>query len=176
MRRLYQFSVLLLLAFSSVYLRGDEQWTEVHSQHFTLITDAGEKRGREVLQRFEQMRASFGVIFNRSNANVNLPVPLQIVAFRNSKQMRQYVAMFNGKPVEMTGFFQPGQDRNFIVLDLSAESGWGVAFHEYAHLIINGNLPPMPRWFDEGFADFCASFKVNGKQIQIGEPLEGRVS
>src|SRR5205085_9867822 len=128
----------------------------------------------EVLTRFEQMRASFGVIFNRGHANVNLPVPLEIVGFRSSKQMRDFGAVFNGKPVANTGFFQPGQDRNFIALDLSTDSGWEVVFHEYAHLIINANLPPLPLWFDEGFADFCSSFKVEGKEVAIGEALPGR--
>jgi len=28
-------------------------WLEIHSTHFTVITDAGEKKGREVALRFE---------------------------------------------------------------------------------------------------------------------------
>ncbi len=165
---------LLLFLLMPLSARADQPWVEVRSQHFTLITDAGEKRGREVLTRFEQMRAAFGVIFKK--ASVNFPVPLQIVAFRNTKQMREFVPVFNGKPVALSGFFQPGPDRDFIVIDLATESAWEVVFHEYAHLIMNGNLPPMPVWFDEGFADFCSSFKVEGKEITIGELLEGNMS
>jgi tetratricopeptide (TPR) repeat protein len=175
MRRLIPGCLLLLLSVVAPLVASDQQWLEVRSQHFTLITDAGEKRGREVLTRFEQMRASFGVIFNRANAKVSLPVPLEIVAFRNSKEMREFAPIFNKKPVELAGYFLSGEDRNFIAIDLSTESSWEVVFHEYAHLIINGNLPPLPLWFDEGFADFCSSFKVEGKQVRIGEPLPGRV-
>ena len=86
-----RFVPLCLLLFSLMPLSAlaDQPWVEVRSQHFSLITDAGEKRGREVLTRFEQMRAAFGVIFNK--ASVTFPVPLQIVAFRSTKQMREFV-------------------------------------------------------------------------------------
>lgn len=40
------------------------RWLEVRSPHFSLITDAGEKQGREVALRFEQMRAIVGAMFN----------------------------------------------------------------------------------------------------------------
>jgi len=66
---------------------GEPQWVEVRSPNFSVVTDAGEKRGREVAMRFEQMRGVFGTLMTK--ANVNLPVPLQIVAFRNTKEMRQ---------------------------------------------------------------------------------------
>src|SRR6185437_12108590 len=50
------FSVLALTRFS---YSGDASWVEVTSPHFSVVTDAGEKRGREVAIRFEQMRAVY---------------------------------------------------------------------------------------------------------------------
>src|ERR1700736_2986384 len=38
---------------------NDPEWVEVRSPHFSVVTDAGEKRGRETAMRFEQMRAVF---------------------------------------------------------------------------------------------------------------------
>ena len=101
---------------------GDAQWIEVKSPHFSVVTDAGEKRGRETAMRFEQMRAVFGALLTK--ANVNIPVPLQIVAFRNSKEMQQFAPLWNGKPVQLSGLFQGGEDRSFIMLDMSAENPW----------------------------------------------------
>ena len=43
---------------------GEPQWMEIRSPHFSVVTDAGEKRGREVAMRFEQMRAVFGRCFS----------------------------------------------------------------------------------------------------------------
>ena len=65
-----------------------EKWVEIRSPHFVVATDAGEKRGREVAQRFEQMRAIFGQLMLKDK--VNIPVPLQIIAFRNNKELKQH--------------------------------------------------------------------------------------
>ena len=105
---------------------GEPQWVEVRSPNFSVVTDAGEKRGRDVALRFEQMRAAFGTLMTK--AKVNLPVPLQIVAFRNTKEMRQVAPLWKGKPTQLAGLFQGGQDRCFIMLDMSVENPYPVVF------------------------------------------------
>ncbi len=157
---------LFVFLFGIQALAGERQWVEVRSKNFSLITESGEKPGRAALLRFEQMRGAFGTIFKR--AKVNSPVPVQIVAFDNNKEMKNYVPLWKGKPVELAGLFQGSDDRNFILLDLSAEGGWSTVFHEYAHMLINANLPPMPLWFDEGYAEYCSSLNVSGKDIEFG--------
>jgi len=149
-----------------------QQWVEVRSKNFSLITDAGEKRGREVIRHFEQMRAAFGALFQR--AKVQTPAPLRIIAFSGGKQMRPYVPLWNGEPVDLDGFFQSSEDRNFIALDLSSRSGGRVVFHEYAHSLLNANLPSMPPWFDEGYAEYCSSLRVTGKNVEFGLIPEDR--
>jgi tetratricopeptide (TPR) repeat protein len=147
---------------------GEAQWVEVRSPNFSVITDAGEKRGREVAMRFEQMRGVFGALMTK--ANVNLPIPLQIVAFRNTKEMRQVAPLFNGKPTQLAGLFQGGGDRSFIMLDMSVENPWAVVFHEYAHQLMNGNLQgELPAWFEEGFAVYFSSIEVDGKEARVGK-------
>src|SRR5580692_12561437 len=147
---------------------GEPQWVEVRSPNFSVVTDAGEKRGREVAMRFEQMRGVFGTLMVK--AHVNLPVPLQIVAFRNSKEMRQVAPVFNGKPTEMAGLFQGGEDRSFIMLDMSVENPWTVVFHEYAHQLMNGNISiRTDPWFEEGFAEYFSSIEVDNKEARVGK-------
>jgi len=141
---------------------------EVRSPNFSVVTDAGEKRGREVATRFEQMRAVFGALMTK--AKVNLPVPLQIVAFRNTKEMRQVAPLFNGKPTQVAGLFQGGSDRSFIMLDMSVENPWSVVFHEYAHQLMNGNLTgEFDPWFQEGFAEYFSSIEVDSKEARVGK-------
>jgi hypothetical protein len=161
----------LLLTFLLVLpaYADDPKWLEVRSPHFFVVTDAGEKRGREVALRFEQMRAIFGTLLTK--ARVTLPIPLQIVAFRNTKELRQYVPLWKGKPVEVAGLFMGNTDRNFILLDMSVENPWQVVFHEYAHQLLNGNVSgEVQPWFEEGFAEYFATIKVVGKEAQIGLP------
>jgi len=144
------------------------QWVEVRSPHFSVATDAGEKRGREVAMRFEQMRAVFSTLMTK--ANVNLPVPLQIVAFRNTKEFKLFAPLWQGKPTQLSGLFQGGQDRSFIMLDMSVENPWSVVFHEYAHQLMNGILTEqLDPWFEEGFAEYFSTVEVDNKQARVGK-------
>lgn len=150
---------------------GPAEWVEVRSPHFSVVTDAGEKRGKEAALHFEQMRGAFGALMD--TAKVSLPVPLQIVAFRNTKEMRDFVPLWHGKPVDLAGLFQGGDDRCFILLDMSVEDPWHVVFHEYAHQLMNGNIPVrMQPWFEEGFAEYFSTVEANGKTANVGKPPE----
>jgi Tfp pilus assembly protein PilF len=150
---------------------GEPQWIEVKSPHFSVVTDGGAKRGREVAVRFEQMRAVFGALLVKANSN--LPVPLQIVAFRNTKELRQFAPLWHGKPTEVAGLFLGSNDRCFILLDLSVRSPSTVVFHEYAHQLMNANLRgAMDPWFEEGFAEYFSSIEVDGNEARVGRVPE----
>src|SRR5690349_23818074 len=45
----------LCLAACPAYGANEPRWLEIHSAHFAVITDGGDKKGREVALRFEQM-------------------------------------------------------------------------------------------------------------------------
>ena len=92
------FYILVCLGVAVPAFSGEPQWVEIHSPHFSVVTDAGERRGRDAAARFEQMRAVFGTLM--VNAKVNTPVPLQIIAFRNSKELRQFAPIWQGKATQ----------------------------------------------------------------------------
>jgi Flp pilus assembly protein TadD len=157
-----------LLLGSRQSFAGDSQWVEIRSANFSVITDAGDKRGRDVALHFEQMRSAFGTLMTK--AHVNLSVPMQIVAFRSSKEIRPLAPVFNGKPTEVAGLFQGGDDRTFIMLDMSVDNPWSVVFHEYAHQLMNGNLTlHTDPWLEEGFAEYFASIEVDSKEVRVGK-------
>src|SRR5205807_10359238 len=74
-------------------------WLEVHSTHFTVITDAGEKKGREVALRFEQMRSVFATLLTKDR--LNQPRPLTILAFKNDKLYYQVAPLRQGQPIDV---------------------------------------------------------------------------
>ena len=155
-----------LLLISSGFA-AEMEWLEVRSPHFSVVTDAGEKRGREVALRFEQMRAVFGTLM--AKAKVNLPVPLQIVAFRTTPEMQAYAPLWNGKPTQAAGLFEGDDDRSFILIDLGVGDPWQVVFHEYAHQLLNGNSSAQFQpWFEEGFAEYFSSIRITGKEAEVG--------
>jgi len=143
-----------------------EQWTEIRSPNFDIITDAGEKRGREAALRFEQVRAAFGEIFLK--VKLDTPVPLQIIAFDSNDQLRHFAPLWRGKPVDLAGFYVGGEDRQFIALDSSSTYGWEIAAHEYTHLLIHSALGEIPVWLDEGLADYFSTVKLDRGHLTYG--------
>ncbi len=168
------FSLLLicgLAAFLSTPVRAAEpQWITVSSAHFSVVTDAGEKKGREVALRFEQMRAVFAQLLMKNR--VNLPVPLEIVALKGDKEYAQVAPFRQGQAATAPAFFLAGDDRIIIVLNLFEDDPWRAIAHEFAHLLLNYNYPPTPGWFDEGFAEYFSSLRLDNKQAQLGSDPE----
>jgi tetratricopeptide (TPR) repeat protein len=147
-------------------------WLEIHSAHYSVITDAGEKKGKEVALRFEQMRAVFATLLMKER--LNEPVPLTILAFKNDKDYYQSAPLRQGHPIDVPGFFLPGEDQNFIVLNLFEEESWRAVAHEFAHLLLNYNYPQVAGWFDEGLAEYFSSIRLDDKKYEIGGDPELR--
>jgi hypothetical protein len=166
------FSAMLLgvLLSSSAPAAEQSPWLEIHSTHYTVVTDAGEKKGKEVALRFEQMRAVFATLLMKDR--LNEPTPITILAFKNDKDYYQTAPLQQGQPLGMPGFFVPGEDQNFIVLSLFEEESWRAVAHDFAHLLLNYNYPPAEGWFDEGLAEYFSSIRVDNKQIEIGSDPE----
>jgi len=141
-------------------------WLEIHSTHFTVITDAGEKKGREVALRFEQMRAVFALLLGKDHLNQS--IPLTILAFKNDKSYYQVAPLRQGQPIRVPGFFLAGEDQDFIVLNLFEEESWRAVAHDLAGMLLNYNYPPAQGWFDEGLAEYFASIRVDNKQVELG--------
>jgi tetratricopeptide (TPR) repeat protein len=170
----------MLLAFllaASAPAAEQSPWREIHSMHYTVITDAGEKKGMEVALRFEQMRAVFATLLMKDR--LNEPLPLTILAFKNDKNYYQTASLHQGEPIDVPGFFLPGEDQNFIVLNILAEESWSAVAHNFAHLLLNYNYPATrdgssPGWFDEGLAEYFSSIRLDDKKYEIGGDPELR--
>ncbi len=143
---------------------GDEpKWHEVHSAHFYVLTDAGAKRGQEVALRMEQMRSIFGQLLLRDK--LKMSVPITVVALKSDK----YFGFIAPTKQNMAkAFYVPGSDRIYIVLNLFEPDPWRAITHPLAHYLMNYNYPPAQGWFDEGFAEYFGSMRVDNKGVDIG--------
>jgi hypothetical protein len=141
-------------------------WLEIHSTHFTVVTDAGERKGREVGLRFEQMRAVLASLLGKER--LNQPVPLTILALKSDKSYYQVAPLRQGQPISVPGFFLSGDDQDFIVLNLFEEESWRAVAHDFAGMILAYNYPPAQGWFDEGLAEYFSSIHVDNRQGEIG--------
>jgi tetratricopeptide (TPR) repeat protein len=159
-------AVLLCWASTGWARDNGPQWIRINSAHFSLLTDAGQKSGTEAILRLEQMRAAFGQLLLRPR--LTMPEPLDVIAFRTPAEYARAAPVVGGQPLSTAGFFLPGEDRNYIVLDLSDNESWQVVSRPWALLWLNYNYPPTPAWFDEGFAEYFSSLRLDNLQEQIG--------
>jgi tetratricopeptide (TPR) repeat protein len=142
--------------------KDEPKWIEVHSTHFSVITDAGEKRGREVALRMEQMRSVFGQLILKNK--LQMSVPITIIALKSDKQ---YGTVAPIKQNMSAGFYVPSTDRIYIVLNLFDANPWHAVAHSLAHYYLNYNYPPVQGWFDEGLAEYFGSIYI-GKEVEMG--------
>jgi len=149
---------------------ADQHWLRVSSDHFMVLTDAGEKPGHDVTAHFEQMRAIFGQLLSRSK--LRMSEPMEIIALRSDKDYAQLAPLVNGQPSKAPAFFLASEDRIFIVLNLFEPDSWRAVEHQFAHYMLNYNYPSTPPWFDEGFAEYFASLNLTGKNAELGSDPE----
>ena len=160
-------AVLCLAVTASGFARSSEpKWIRINSAHFSVLTDAGEKKGREVNLRLEQMRDIFAQLFLKTK--LQLSEPLDVIALQSDEEYIRVAPLRKGQPISAPGFFLPGEDRNYIVLDLAAEDNWRAVAHDFARLFLSFNYPPTQDWFDEGFAQYFSSLRLGDNQAQIG--------
>jgi len=160
------FGLAILLSISSPAAKQSSPWMQMSSSHFTVVTDAGDKKGAEIAGTFEQLRGVFADLLSRDRLHQS--VPLTIFAFGDDRLFYQAAPLENGRPIEVPGFVLIGDDQDFIVLNASEEDSWRAAVHDYVLMLLRYNYPPVQGWFDEGLAQNFRSIRMNGKHIEMG--------
>ncbi len=166
---------LLLIVFVSVSpifsatKAGKPNWVNVRSKNFFLVGDANEKDIKKVATRLEQFREVFRQLF--SKIKLESPVQTNVVVFNNKKSYEPFLPrQANGKADKwIAGYFQPGEDVNYITLSTEGESDetFRVIFHEYTHFILDTNYgrADVPPWFNEGLAEYYETFAIRDDRI-----------
>jgi len=147
--------------------RGAEpHWIRIDSDHFSVLTDASEKRGRDAVVRFEQMRAAFLQLLMKTR--LNIPEPISIIGLKSNDEFSKVAPTRQDEAIARGGFFIAGDDRDYFVLDLSQDDSWRAISGNLCRVLLNYNYPPAQDWFDEGLVAYFSSIKVDNTQMQIG--------
>jgi tetratricopeptide (TPR) repeat protein len=151
---------------------ASEQWIEVRSSHFTVLTDSNEKQARHILDQFERMRWMFQTLFPKTN--VDPAAPIVVLAAKNGKSFQGLEpAAYLGKgQLNLAGYFLRTQDKNYVLLRLDAEQEhpFATVYHEYTHLQFSGMSEWIPLWLNEGLAEFFQNTEIHNNDVQLGEP------
>jgi Tfp pilus assembly protein PilF len=168
-----RYLAVLLLFLALTASASPPTWVEVQSPNFTLITDAGDKQGRHVLDQFERMRWIFQTLF--PHASVDPASPITVIAVKNKKDFAtlEPEAYLAKGQISLAGLFLNTQDKNYILLRLDAEGEqhpFAIIYHEYTHFQLRKESDWLPLWLNEGLAEFFQNTDIHDKEVQLGEP------
>lgn len=155
---------------------AEEAWVKVVTDHFTILTPAGEAVARKWAIELEQFRRGL------QNA-VPVPVerlrPVTVVLFKQDRGMEPFLPLENGRPIKIGGFFVRANDINTIMLSLARNGGdpRHVIFHEAVHWHLSAREGFTPLWLGEGLAEVYATFEMpNAKTYAFGAAIEDHVA
>ena len=165
----------LVSAFLSVILgmtlasAAQAAWYEASSDHFVIYADDSEKDIREFSRNLERYHSALEAVTGRKVAKPSPSNRVTIFVVGNSREVRRLAGRSN-----VAGFYIPraGGSRAFVQ-DIRNKDGYPhfstvVLLHEYAHhFLISSNRFALPRWLNEGMAEFFAatSFEKDGGVI-----------
>jgi tetratricopeptide (TPR) repeat protein len=162
----------LAASLCSQAIAAPEQWIQVSSEHFTVVTDSNDKQGRHILDQFERMRWLFHTLFPKSN--VDPAVPIIVIAARNQKgfEALEPAAYLTKGQLSLAGYFLRTPDKNYVLLRMDAEGEhpFATIYHEYTHLQFSSALEWLPLWLNEGFAEFFQNTEIHSKDALVGQP------
>jgi len=172
MIRLVVFAAVILSLAGPTQAKKESPWTEVRSPHFRVLTDGSEGSARRVAKEFEQVRSVFANAF--PTMRLETGAPLLIFAPRDESSMKHLVPiMWKKHPPNVAGYFEHGWERQFAVvrLDQDVPGAYQVVYHEYTHTLLHANMHWLPRWLDEGLADYYGGTKFENSKVYVGAPI-----
>ena len=162
----------LFLALAFVTLCSDvasADWTRLQSANFTFVGDASERDIRRVARQLEQFReVMLRALPSRPGSP---PAPIVVLVFANNRSFEPFKPKFQGRTVEVAGFFRGGQDVNHIAINGAlGDAAVRTVFHEYSHLLVGSALNVAPAWVNEGIAELYETFEERngGKSAILG--------
>src|SRR5438552_1205664 len=144
-------------------------WVQVSSDTYIVKSSAGEERARRVLKELEDFHQLLGatLVFR----NTELPeLPIEVLLLGDEATLKELEPEYNGRKVAVAGYYQRGQDRDFIVLSgrVFPETLTSIVYHELTHYFLARALANRPAWLNEGLAEYFATAEIREEEILLG--------
>ena len=152
----------------------EEVWIAAHTASFTLFSDAGERRTRQIGADLERLRDALAQL--SPDLTLSSPVPTFIYIFQDRPSFQPYQRLYNGQPLDSGGYFLGRQLANYIAINGDQPGdGRTLIYHEYLHYVMNNNYTALPLWLHEGLAEYYSTFQVASQEAEIGQPVPAHV-
>ncbi|HEY9233003.1 MAG TPA: tetratricopeptide repeat protein, partial [Blastocatellia bacterium] len=152
-----------------------DKWIELTTKNLNVVSNADEDQTRELALKIEQFHFIFTKLFG---LNTDGFLPVTVIVFKSDSAFKPFKPLYNGKPSNVAGYFQPGHDENLIALTTSGyseEHPLATIFHEYTHLLDSYAPQEWPIWLGEGLAELYSTYEVKKKEVSLGMPVSNHV-
>ena len=156
-----------------------QQWTEVKSPHFVVISSASQGQTRTLVWQLEQIRSAMAALFPW--ARVDLDRPIAVLAVGDERGMRSLAPEYFERKggVRPASVWVGGADRYYFAIraDIQMEDRDTInphinAYFSYASLVVDQSVPArMPEWFTRGFAGVLSNTIVRESEVLVGPPI-----
>lgn len=145
-----------------------ETWHVARTAHFAVVSNNGAKDAREAARELEQLRAVFASLLR---LRVDSGKPLDVIAVKDESSMRRLLSFMEqrGKRPQAAGIFFSTPEKDWAVVRRDSKQSAHLLYHEYAHLLSQLSLGPLPAWLGEGLAEFYGGFRTARDDVYVGE-------
>jgi tetratricopeptide (TPR) repeat protein len=152
-----------------------DNWRSVRTNNLLVIGNADPENLRQVAVWLEFFHTAFARLVSRPV--LDSTVPTTVIVFRDEASFLPFKPLYQGKPANVAGYFQPGEDVNYIAISLDGggRDPYATAFHEYVHLHLRDSVPGIPLWLNEGLAEFYGSLQFSSGQALLGAPISSYI-
>jgi hypothetical protein len=141
-------------------------WVQVSSDTYIVKSSAGLDAAKHVLKELESFHHLLGTLAFR---RTELPeLPIEVLLIGDDATLTELEPEYNGKKVSVAGFYQRGDDRDFIVLSNHADSLTNVVYHELSHYFVARGLASRPIWLNEGLSEYFATADIRDDEVSLG--------
>jgi hypothetical protein len=170
---------VFLAAWLAVGLDAADQWIEVKSPHFTVVSNAGERATRKLAWQLEQVRSVTAALW--SWARLDLNKPLSVIVVKDENSMRALAPQYweERRSVRPASVWVSGPDQHYVALRADVEvddSGtvnpYVTAYFSYVGLVLGQSIDrELPLWFDRGFTGVLSNTIVRDDHVLLGAPI-----
>lgn len=149
---------------------ADDKWIQLQTTNFTLYTNSSKRAALRIARDLEKFRKVLRLFYTRLPERS--PVPSIVYLFKSDSSYTPFKPQYEGRPMEVGGYFQSHRDANYI--SMTAQSGsqaLRVIYHEYIHQVLALQFPRVPVWFNEGLAEAYSTFTSDKKSASIGKTV-----
>ena len=170
--------VALVLAQAS-WAGAAETWIEVKSPNFTLLSNAGEGRARDMAWEFEQARAAFARLWPW--AKLAEGKTAVVLVARDESTLKRWAPRY----WEIKGGIRPaslsteGPEREYLLIRTDAQATDNIqvtpyftVYRAYVSKLLSGSLDrTLPAWLAIGLGEVYGNTSVRNKEVQVGRPV-----